>query len=110
MNIDRAFDEAAAQEKTKRDEALHLVYEDLKELREIDDQTKNSVEGFSIKFKSALGIIDGRQAKCLDVITKIEKDIKTQFEQKMQFIQQNEINLQKDQGVLKDKVREIQLQ
>jgi hypothetical protein len=60
VNIDRAFDEAATQEKTKRDEALHLVYEDLKQLREIDEQTKNSVEGFSIKFKSALGIIDGR--------------------------------------------------
>ena len=60
VNIDRAFDEAATQEKAKRDEALHLVYEDLKQLREIDEQTKNSVEGFSIKFKSALGIIDGR--------------------------------------------------
>jgi hypothetical protein len=37
VNIDKAFDEAAAQEKVKRDEALHLVYQDLKELREIDD-------------------------------------------------------------------------
>ena len=28
----------------------------------------------------------------------------------MQFLQQNEINLQKDQGILKDRVREVQLQ
>ena len=30
VNIDRAFDESTAQEKVKRDDAMHLVYEDLK--------------------------------------------------------------------------------
>lgn len=52
---------------------------------------RKDYEGFNFKHKQAIQLLDAKQVKMVELMSRLEKEMKVQLDQKIQFLEQNDM-------------------
>ena len=68
---------------------------------------RKDFEGFNFKHKQAIQLLDAKQVKMVELMSRLEKDMKVQLDQKMQVLEQNDITQQKELAGANEQIRDL---
>lgn len=102
----KSFEDTIEKQKILNQQTLGDMTAKQDKLTEKVNNFEQELQGSNFKMKTAISMIDNKQAKTVDVIHQLEQNINKKFDQKISFLENSDAQLQRDFGLCKTQIAE----
>ena len=107
VTVERGFEETLNKQRELNTKVLQDLNDRVDTHEENVETIRKDFEGFNFKHKQAIQLLDAKQVKMVELMSRLEKDMKVQLDQKIQFLEQNDITQQKELAGANVQIRDL---